>query len=269
MGKTPVFWKYSRSATGLSGQSRRTAGCPAAKADGSRGVYRASISPATSSSESVRSWPMGSISTPGTSTASFSTAARRLQAARPVGDGLDRHAVQLGQHPADPHDRRELVLGHADHASAQVRRLVHSRACVHVHPVVPERPRREHRHAHERSCTREADHIGRQRELGCVELAEAGHAEEGLLHGHREVPQLDALRLDAAVGERGGPVVVPAGEGERPPHAGHLLGRRDSLVAGTVAIRVPVCQGQRHIGGSAGTSGTVAVPACAARATPD
>src|SRR5204863_9330675 len=53
-----------------------------------------------------------------------------------------------------------------------------------------------------------------QRHLRCVELAVAQHPEKRLLDEKFVIDEIDALGMHAAVGERAGSVVVPAGEGE-------------------------------------------------------
>jgi hypothetical protein len=58
----------------------------------------------------------------------------------PVRYGRDGYVVPVGEDPADPHDRRELVLRDADGPPHEVRRFLDPAVGVDVDAVVPERP---------------------------------------------------------------------------------------------------------------------------------
>src|SRR5689334_8106298 len=143
-----------------------------------------------------------------------------LLAALVVRLAVHRHAVLVLQDAADPHRCGHLVLGVADLAAHEVLRLLDLRLRVHVDARVAEEARREHRDRDEMPLVlEERDRVRRQRHLRHVELAVPQHAKEGLLDGHVEVREVDAVGLDAALEQAARAVVVPATEGE--PEPGH------------------------------------------------
>jgi hypothetical protein len=141
-----------------------------------------------------------------------------VQAAGAVGDRLDRHPVLVGEDAADPDVRGELVLRQPDPLADEVARLADARGLGHVDAAVPEQPGREDRDGDERRLAGQPDDVAGQRHLRGVELAEAGHAEERLLHLLGQVGQVDAGGPDAAVPEGLRPVVPFAGQGDRNAH---------------------------------------------------
>src|SRR4051812_17846959 len=73
-----------------------------------------------------------------------------VHAAGAVAHRRHRDAVVVGEDPADPAARGELVLGYPDGPPHEVARLVDPAPGVDVDPVVAEGPRGEHRDRHER-----------------------------------------------------------------------------------------------------------------------
>jgi hypothetical protein len=128
--------------------------------------------------------------------------------------------VVLGQRAADPHTRGDLVLRRADDLAAQVLRSLDAAVSVDVDRRVPEDPRREDGDRDERPVGRQQrQDVRRQRHLRHVELPVAQHPEEGLLGTERQAGQLQPLRPDPAVEQRGHAVVAAHGERQRQPRA--------------------------------------------------
>ena len=118
----------------------------------------------------------------------------------------------------DPHVGGQLVLGHADQPARQPGRRPHLAGGRDVDPVVPERAGDEGRDGHERRARLQADQVGGQRHLGGVELAVPGHPEERFLDRQRQEGQVHPFRPDLPAGQPGGPVIGPAGQGQRHAH---------------------------------------------------
>jgi hypothetical protein len=142
-----------------------------------------------------------------------------MLAAGAVADRLDGQPVVFGEDAADPHVRGELVLREADRAAAQVTRRRDAALRVDVDAATPEGARNKHGDRDERRAARitEADHGRGQRHLRGVELAMPQHPEERLLDRQAQVGQVDAFRPHLTAGQRGGPVVLPAGQRQRHP----------------------------------------------------
>lgn len=140
-------------------------------------------------------------------------APRLLLAAGVIAHRIDRHAVLVLQDAADPGRRGHLVLGTADLPADQVLRRADACRSIHIYAAMTKHARREHRDRDKRPLgPRERNRVGRERHLGDVELAVAQHAKEGLLDRQVAADQVDSVGLHAAVEERLGAIVVPAGE---------------------------------------------------------
>src|SRR5207247_1260716 len=114
---------------------------------------------------------------------------------------------------AAPHGRGHLGLRHPDSLAGELLRLADAALRGNENARVTEEARGEHRDRDEgRIIPHERHAIRGQRHLRCIELAVAQHPEKSLLDEEIVVDEVDALGAHAAVGERAGSVVVPAGE---------------------------------------------------------
>ena len=144
-----------------------------------------------------------------------------LPAARVIGDAVNRHAMVVCQDAANPHAGGQLILGRSHSPAGEILRSAYSAGGVHIDGGVSEHARGKDRDRDERWIGREERHYVRgEGHLGGVELPMPQHAEERLLDRQVQIPQVDAVGLDAALGQRPGPVVVPAPE--RQAEFGHF-----------------------------------------------
>ena len=135
-----------------------------------------------------------------------------LAAVAPVDLGR-LHAVFVLQHAAHPDHRRDLVFGQADALAAQVLRLVDAGVGAHIDAGMPEQPRHEGRDADVlRRARRHGADVARERHLGDVEFLELEQPVEDLLRVERQVVDVAALDLHAAVDDRLGAIVIAAGD---------------------------------------------------------
>ncbi len=152
----------------------------------------------------------------GRSRASFSARPGSSSTAGVVGRAVGRDAVLVGQDPADPDHRRQLVFGIADSPPGELLRFGDAAAGVHIDRGMPEHPRRKHRDRDKRTVRmEERQHIRRQRHLRDVELTVAQHPEECLLDRKRQAIEVHAFGRHAAFEQRTRTVVVPAGQCQR------------------------------------------------------
>src|SRR5215813_2107047 len=107
------------------------------------------------------------------------------------------------------------VLRGADALALEVLRRIDARALAHIDAGVAEDLRERDRHRHERAiAARLQRRVGRERELGDLELLFVQHALEALARPQHLDIEIDAVGLHAPVHQRAGAVIVPAGERE-------------------------------------------------------
>ena len=114
-------------------------------------------------------------------------------------------------HPAHPDHRGDLIFRQPDALAAQVFRRADAGIGADVDAGVPEQPRHEGGDADIVRIPRgDGADIARERQLRDVEFLIAERAEEDLLRVERQIGDLAALHLDAAIPDRAGAVIVAA-----------------------------------------------------------
>jgi hypothetical protein len=123
--------------------------------------------------------------------------------------------VLVGEDAADPHARRQLILGNAYALADQVARRQDAAAAMDVNARMPEHPRGEDWNRDERPIgVEQREHVRRERQLCDVEFPMTQHAEKGLLDRKIQAGQVDAVGSNPLVEEGAGAVVGRARERE-------------------------------------------------------
>ena len=123
--------------------------------------------------------------------------------------------VLMCQHAFHEDETGRPELRGTDTLALEVRRRLDARVGAHIDAGVAKHLRQRHRDADERTCAAALQRrIGGERQLRYVELLLLQHARERLARPHHLDVEIDAFGLDAAVDQRAGAVVIPAGKCE-------------------------------------------------------
>src|SRR5262245_20487902 len=122
-----------------------------------------------------------------------------------------RHAVFVLQHAAHPDHGGDLIFRQADALAPEVGRRADAGIGAHVDPGMPKQPRHEGGDADIGRIPRcDRAHIARKRKLRDVEFLVAEGAKEDFFRIKRQVDDLAAFDLDAAVPDGARAVVIAA-----------------------------------------------------------
>ena len=126
-----------------------------------------------------------------------------------------RHGIFVAQDSANPNGSGELIFGLADLFADQIFGLADAAVAIHENAGMAKGAGRKNGNGYERRVIgKKGHHVGGKRHFRGVEFAVAQHAEEGFLDRESQIVEVDAVDGDAAVDERAGAIIVPAGESE-------------------------------------------------------